>query len=182
MRKQRQHDRFISPATGRSDRLCRDHTPPYRRRHDQAIISTCSDPFENNMVRWLTPMFSSGIWDCYRMKTTLLFLHSKGRYILVVVNLLLTIVLMVLSFGYVRPKDCYRFCDAAEGMPCPTGSCRVGEQKAGCTSHLCPIYCHRNTFATPNWFKQKTSSTFGKCFCGLDRTRTCALADVNGAF
>ena len=65
------------------------------------------------------------------MKTTPLFPHGKGRYLLVVVNLLLTIVLTVLSFRYVRPKDCYRFCDVEEGVACPAGSCRVGEQKAG---------------------------------------------------
>lgn len=65
------------------------------------------------------------------MKTAALFPHGRGRYILVVVNLLLTILLMVLSFRYVRPKDCYRFCDVEEGVSCPTGSCRVGEQKAG---------------------------------------------------
>jgi hypothetical protein len=65
------------------------------------------------------------------MKTTVLFPHGIGRYVLVVVNLLLTIVLTVLSFRYIQPKDCYRFCDVEEGVPCPAGSCRVGEQKAG---------------------------------------------------
>lgn len=84
-----------------------------------------------NAVGWFTPVFSSSIGGRYRMKTTPLFPHGRGRYILVVVNLLLTIVLTVLSFRYVRPKDCYRFCDVEEGVPCPAGSCRVGEQKAG---------------------------------------------------
>jgi len=65
------------------------------------------------------------------MKATPLFPHGIGRYLLVVVNLLLTLVLTVLSFRYVQPKDCYRFCDLEEGVPCPAGSCRVGEQKAG---------------------------------------------------
>ena len=65
------------------------------------------------------------------MKTTPLFPHGRGRYILVVVNLLLTFGLTLLSFRYVQPKDCYRFCDVEEGVPCPAGSCRVGEQKAG---------------------------------------------------
>ena len=65
------------------------------------------------------------------MKTTSLFPHGRGRYIIVVVNLLLTIVFTVLSFRYIQPKDCYRFCDVEEGVSCPTGSCRVGEQKAG---------------------------------------------------
>ena len=65
------------------------------------------------------------------MKTTALFPPGRGRYVLVAVNLLLTIVLTVLSFRYVQPKDCYRFCDVKEGVSCPAGSCRVGEQKAG---------------------------------------------------
>ena len=65
------------------------------------------------------------------MKTTPLFPLGRGRYILVVVNLLLTFGLTLLSFRYVQPKDCYRFCDVEEGVPCPAGSCRVGEQKAG---------------------------------------------------
>jgi hypothetical protein len=84
-----------------------------------------------NVVGRLTPVFSSSIRGCYRMKTTPLFPYGRGRYILVVVNLLLTIVLTVLSFRYVQPKDCYRFCDVEEGVSCPAGSCRVGEQKAG---------------------------------------------------
>ena len=84
-----------------------------------------------NVVGRFTPVFSSSIGGCYRMKTTPLFAHGRGRYILVVVNLLLTIVLTVLSFRYVQPKDCYRFCDVEAGVPCPAGSCRVGEQKAG---------------------------------------------------
>ena len=53
------------------------------------------------------------------------------RGYLLVLNLLLTIGLTVLSFRYVQPKDCYRFCDVEEGVPCPAGSCRIGEQKAG---------------------------------------------------
>jgi len=65
------------------------------------------------------------------MKTTALFPHGRGRYVLVVVSSLLTIMLTVLSFRYVQSKDCYRFCDAEEGVSCPVGSCRVGEQKAG---------------------------------------------------
>jgi len=62
------------------------------------------------------------------MKTTSFFLPGSSRYILLVVNLLLAIGLTVLSFRYVQPKECYRFCEAE---PCPTGSCRFGEQKAG---------------------------------------------------
>ncbi len=65
------------------------------------------------------------------MRATRLFPHGRGRYILVVVNLSLTIAFTVLSFRYVQPGDCYRFCDVEEGVPCPAGSCRVGEQRAG---------------------------------------------------
>jgi hypothetical protein len=65
------------------------------------------------------------------MKATPLFPHGRGRYILVVANLSLTVVLTLLSFRYVQPGDCYRFCDVEEGVACPAGSCRVGEQKAG---------------------------------------------------
>ena len=68
------------------------------------------------------------------MKTTP-FPPPVRRGYLLVLNLLLTIGLTVLSFRYVQPKDCYRFCNMEEGVPlgvpCPAGSCRVGEQKAG---------------------------------------------------
>ena len=64
------------------------------------------------------------------MKTIPYFPLSRRGYLLVL-NLLLTIGLTVLSFRYVQPKDCYRFCDVEEGVPCPAGSCRVGDQKAG---------------------------------------------------
>jgi len=63
------------------------------------------------------------------MKTTPFIPLGRRRYILVIVNLL-AIGLTVLSFLYVQPKDCYRFC-GGEQLPCPTGSCRFGEQKAG---------------------------------------------------
>jgi hypothetical protein len=65
------------------------------------------------------------------MKTAPLFPQGKGRYIPVMVNLVLTMVLTVLSFRYIQPEDCYRICDLEEGVSCPAGSCRVGEQKAG---------------------------------------------------
>ncbi len=64
------------------------------------------------------------------MKTSPFFPPGRRGYLLVL-NLLLTFGLTVLSFRYVPPKDCYRFCDVEEGVPCPAGSCRVGEQKAG---------------------------------------------------
>jgi hypothetical protein len=63
------------------------------------------------------------------MKTTLFFPLGRRRYLLVIVNLFLAIGLTMLSFRYVQPQDCYRFC--GEEVPCPAGSCRWGEQKAG---------------------------------------------------
>lgn len=65
------------------------------------------------------------------MKTAPFVPPGRGRYILVVVNLLLTIGLTLLSFRYVQPKDCYRHCGAEEGIPCLPGGCGFGEQKAG---------------------------------------------------
>jgi hypothetical protein len=56
---------------------------------------------------------------------------KTSPYFLPIVNAFLAVGLTVISFQYVQPKDCYRFCDVEEGVPCPAGSCRVGEQKAG---------------------------------------------------
>ena len=50
-------------------------------------------------------------------------------YFLLAVNAFLAIGLTVLSFQYVQPKNCYRFCEASG--PCPSGACAFGEQKAG---------------------------------------------------
>jgi len=55
---------------------------------------------------------------------------KTSPYFLLIVNAFLAIGLTVLSFQYVQPKNCYRFC-GGEQLPCPTGSCRFGEQKAG---------------------------------------------------
>jgi len=49
-----------------------------------------------------------------------------------IVNALLAVGLTVLSFWYIQPKNCYRFCgEPEEGKPCPTGACRWWEQQAG---------------------------------------------------
>jgi hypothetical protein len=40
-------------------------------------------------------------------------------------------VLTVLSLRFMRPLDCLQVCDDSEGVPCTTGVCRVGEQRAG---------------------------------------------------
>ncbi len=55
----------------------------------------------------------------------------RRDYILVLVNAMLAIGLTIVSFQYVRPKNCYRLCGREDGRPCPTGSCNFGEQKAG---------------------------------------------------
>ena len=83
-----------------------------------------------NLAGRFTPVFPTSIGGCDCMKT-IPFSPPVRRGYLLVLNLLLTIGLTVLSFRYVQPKDCYRFCDVEEGVPCPAGSCRVGEQKAG---------------------------------------------------
>jgi hypothetical protein len=63
------------------------------------------------------------------MKTLSFFSFGRQGYILGILNALLAIGLAVLSFRYIQPKDCYRSC--TEGLPCPTGGCHFGEQKAG---------------------------------------------------
>jgi len=55
---------------------------------------------------------------------------KTSPYFLLIVNGFLAIGLTVISFQYVQPKNCYRFC-GGEQLPCTTGSCRFGEQKAG---------------------------------------------------
>lgn len=54
-----------------------------------------------------------------------------NSYISYGVIILLAIGLTVASLRYVRPADCQRFCDKPEPTPCPSGSCRSGEQRAG---------------------------------------------------
>jgi hypothetical protein len=49
-----------------------------------------------------------------------------------VMNALLAVVLTILSFQYIEPKNCYRTCgESLEGKPCSTGGCPIGKQKAG---------------------------------------------------
>lgn len=59
------------------------------------------------------------------------FSLNRSGYIMGILNALLTISLTVLSFRYVQPVECYRFCGPLDGTPCPPGACRFGEQKAG---------------------------------------------------
>ena len=51
--------------------------------------------------------------------------------IFALVNALLAIGLTFASLGHVRPTDCNRLCGAPDGAPCPSGACRIGEQRAG---------------------------------------------------
>ncbi len=48
-----------------------------------------------------------------------------------IVNALLAIGLTFASLAYVTPKDCSQECVAPEGTSCPSGACRIGEQRAG---------------------------------------------------
>ena len=65
------------------------------------------------------------------MRTFPLFQRDRRVFIFGISNAFLAIVLTVVSFRYVRPTDCYRFCGPLDGTPCPPGACRFGEQKAG---------------------------------------------------
>jgi phosphoethanolamine transferase EptA/EptB len=65
------------------------------------------------------------------MKALPFFPLGRSGCIIGIVNALLAIGLTVLSFWYIQPKDCYRECGVPEGMPCLSGGCRFGEQKAG---------------------------------------------------
>ena len=55
-------------------------------------------------------------------------IHSIVLYGLI---LLLATGFTVASLGFIRPAVCQRFCDAPEQVPCPSGACRAGEQRAG---------------------------------------------------
>ena len=66
------------------------------------------------------------------MKTLSTYPLDRYGCTIVVMNALLSVVLTILSFRYVEPKNCYRPCgQSLEGQPCPTGGCPVGAQKAG---------------------------------------------------
>lgn len=49
----------------------------------------------------------------------------------VVFVFLLAAILTLVSLAYVRPANCQRICDDPIQAPCPPGSCRIGEQRAG---------------------------------------------------
>ncbi len=76
-------------------------------------------------------MFSNSIGGRDRMKTLPLISLLRRNYALIFLNAFLAIALTVVSFRYVHPKDCYRLCGTEDGIPCPSGSCNFGEQKAG---------------------------------------------------
>jgi hypothetical protein len=65
------------------------------------------------------------------MKNLPLFSFNRRGCIIGVLSVLLAIGLTVASLGFVRPVNCQHFCDAPRGIPCPSGACRNGEQRAG---------------------------------------------------
>ena len=65
------------------------------------------------------------------MKMLRAFPLGEAGCILGIVNALLAVGLTVAALGYVRPKDCNRTCGELEGTACPSGACRIGEQRAG---------------------------------------------------
>jgi hypothetical protein len=58
-------------------------------------------------------------------------MKTVSPYLSYILIFLLATGLTILSLNYVRPVDCQRFCDLPENIPCPSGSCRSGEQRAG---------------------------------------------------
>ncbi|MEJ2303269.1 MAG: hypothetical protein P8Y14_17210 [Anaerolineales bacterium] len=58
-------------------------------------------------------------------------MKTVNSYLPYALIFLLAIGLTILSLRYVRPVDCQGFCDLPRGVPCPSGSCRSGEQRAG---------------------------------------------------
>ena len=65
------------------------------------------------------------------MKILRSFPLGRVGCVLGIMNALLAIGFTVASLRYVRPEDCNRTCGAPEGTPCPSGACRIGEQRAG---------------------------------------------------
>ncbi|MEP7133563.1 MAG: hypothetical protein ABI904_01400 [Chloroflexota bacterium] len=65
------------------------------------------------------------------MKNIQFFSQGRHGWFFSLVITWLAIGFTVVSFRYVQPAECYRLCGALEGMSCPAGACRFGEQKAG---------------------------------------------------
>ena len=65
------------------------------------------------------------------MKNLRSFPLGRPGCMLGIVNALLAVAFTAVSLLYVRPKVCNQACDAPEGIPCPSGACRFGEQRAG---------------------------------------------------
>src|SRR5512142_3067100 len=51
--------------------------------------------------------------------------------IFALMNLALALALTFTSLQHVTPPDCQRICDTPAGTACPSGACRIGEQRAG---------------------------------------------------
>jgi len=58
-------------------------------------------------------------------------MKPSNSIISTVVIILLATGLTVASLQYIRPMDCQRLCQEPIQAPCPSGSCRSGEQRAG---------------------------------------------------
>ena len=74
-----------------------------------------------------------GLFSRWRIEKTWIEIGmklSKSTIVLGII-LLLAIGLTLASLEYVRPAVCNSFCDLPKGVPCPSGSCRSGEQGAG---------------------------------------------------
>ena len=57
-------------------------------------------------------------------------LHLNSKMVAIVI-ILLAVGLTLLSRSFVRPLDCHSLCGEPQGAVCPTGACRMYEQRAG---------------------------------------------------
>jgi hypothetical protein len=55
---------------------------------------------------------------------------SNSSILLGIISLL-AIGFTMASLRYIRPLNCLQLCDLPEQLTCPSGSCRLGEQRAG---------------------------------------------------
>jgi hypothetical protein len=56
--------------------------------------------------------------------------HPNSKLVVILI-ILLAIGLTLLSRSFVRPVNCSSLCGEPEGAVCPTGACRIYEQRAG---------------------------------------------------
>jgi hypothetical protein len=58
-------------------------------------------------------------------------MKAYKTYLPFAVIILLAIGLTIASLQYVQPSNCLQLCDLPAQADCPSGSCRLGEQRAG---------------------------------------------------